>query len=252
MKGIVFGGGKCGYLSLPKTASTSIKHAIYEMESGEGYCIDKTGIFIHAYMKKKHVGDLSNCVKRFIVVRDPIKRFLSAFKNRVHFHDELSESFIKNNFPESYWDIPYFAPGLGQFVEHIESYLQIRPIFHHCRPMVDFLDGQGLDYFSHVYKFEDICKFEKDLSGLVDGDINFRHTQSGGKKYSVRDLSEAQIEKLIEYYDDDYKLLEGIYSVDELWSEWKGIGHDPKVPRAKNNMIKVMSSISAVVCKLKK
>ncbi len=41
MKDIVFGGGKFAYRDLPKTASTSIKIAVYQIEEGEDFCREK-------------------------------------------------------------------------------------------------------------------------------------------------------------------------------------------------------------------
>jgi hypothetical protein len=239
MKGVLFGGDQYGYKNLPKIASTTIKHTIYRIEVGEKYSKDKAGMHIHKYMHKKHMGDLDKCLRTFIVIRDPVKRLISAFKSRVHFHNELSEATVKERFQEYYWDIPYFNPGLGQFVEHLEDYLKIKPIFHHCRPIVDFLDGQGLDYFSHVYKFENLSDFQRDLSDLVGRAINFPRSQTGGRKYFLRDLSKSQLEKLVEYYEEDYILLDGFYGIDELWREWRGESHDTAVPKTHRKMRKV-------------
>ncbi len=230
MKGIVFGGGKFGYRNLPKTATTSIMRAIYEIEVGETFCSNTAGMHIHDYMRKKIV-DLSACDKRFVVVRDPVKRFISAYKNRVLHHQELSEPFVRKNFQEYYWDIPYFTPGLGQFIDDLDDYLRIRPILRHCRPMVDFLDGKSLEYFTHVYKLENIKRFEENLSEVTGKKVVFGHQQTGGKNYSLRDLSKTQMEKLIDFYKADYELLDGIYAVDELWDEWGGQMHDPEVRR---------------------
>jgi hypothetical protein len=251
MKGIVFGNGKFGYKSLPKNASTSIKAAIYEVEVGEAFCKEKAGMHVHTYMKENKNGDLCTCEKRFVVIRDPVKRFLSAYKNRVLYHNELSEPFIKNKFLKYYWDIPHFTPGLGQFIDDLEDYLLIKPIFHHCRPMVEHLGGKSPEHFTHVYKFENINRFEEDLSELTGKEVVFGHRQTGGKKYSICDLTKMQMKKLIEFYKVDYELLEGFYSVDELWNEWSGKRHDPEVPRTYVKKKKVMSFVRIVADKFK-
>ncbi len=50
------------------------------------------------------------------------------------------------------------------------------------------------------------------------------------------------MDKLIDFYKADYELLEGVYSVDELWDEWKGQMHDPEVRRisAKKKQAKLL------------
>lgn len=232
MKEIIFSGGKFGYKNLPKIASTSIKAAIYQMETGEVFCREKEGMDVHTYMRKNKTGDISTCEKRFVVVRDPVERFLSAYKNRVRFHGELSEPFIRKKFPSYYWDVPYFAPGLGQFIDHFEDYFPIKPIFHHCRPIVDFFGNQTLNQFTHVYKLDELSRFEGDLSELTGKEVVFEHKQTGGKKYFVRDLTKAQIRKLVKFYEADYELLSDFYSVDDLWANWRGDEHDPDVPRS--------------------
>ncbi len=231
MEGIVFGNGKFGYRDLPKVASTSIKAAIYQFEVDEVFRREKAGMHIHVYMRRNNKGDISVCEKKFVVVRDPVERFLSAYKNRVLFHRELSEPFIRQKFLHHYLDIPYFTPGIGQFIDHLEDYLLIKPIFHHCRPIVELFCGQRLEDFTHVYKIENLSRFEKDLSKLTGNEVTLDHWQTGGKKYSLRDLTKIQIEKLIEFYKRDYALLEGFYSVNDLWNKWRGDKHSPDISR---------------------
>jgi hypothetical protein len=250
MKGIIFGGGKFGYKDLPKTASTSIEAAIYQMETGKAFCHKAMGMHIHAYMNKRKKGDISMCDNRFVVVRDPIERFLSAYKNRVVFHGELSEPFIKEKFSSHYHDIPHFTPGLGQFIDHMKVYFLINPIFHHFRPISDFLGDKRLGCFTHVYKMENLNDLEKDLSMLTGKEIVFDHRQTGGKKYSLRDLSKIQIEKLIKFYQMDYDLLEGFYSVDDLWRKWRGDEHASDVPRALTVKGKFLSFIKTKAYKI--
>ncbi|MEJ8567756.1 sulfotransferase family 2 domain-containing protein [Elongatibacter sediminis] len=247
MKHIVFLNGRLGYRDLPKVASTSIKAAIYQLEEGEAFCHKKLGMHVHTYMRRNKRGEISACEKTFVVVRDPIERVLSAYKNRVLFHQELSEAFVRENFAHHYWDIPYFTPGLGQFIEHFDDYLLIRPIFHHCRPMVDFFEGRNLEDYTHVYKMEELGRLAKDLSSLTGEAVEFERRQTGGKKYSVRDLTKSQLEKLVDYYAKDYELLAEHYTVDEVWSKWRGVEHSPEVPRPAEKTQSLLGRLQAKV-----
>jgi len=252
MEGLVFCNGKFGYRFLPKTASTTIKHALYEIETGEKYNIKEKGIHLHDYLGDKYYGDISSCEYRFIVIRDPIKRFLSAFKNRVSYHRELSESFIKDKYRHLYWKIPHFNPGLGQFIDNLKPCLLVTPIFHHLRPFSDFIGESALSDFTHVYKFEDLLQFEVELSRLVGKKITFAHLQAGGKKkFKIKDLNRRQMKKLIRFYRKDYKLLKDFYSVEELWEEWAGQRHDPDFPKSFPD-VKKPSVLLTVLYRLRK
>jgi hypothetical protein len=230
MRGIVFFDRTIGYRSLPKTASTSIKAWIYKLEEGKVFCREEVGEHVHLYMNRTRCGKLAKCRYRFIVVRDPVKRFLSAYKNRVLYHQELSEQFIRKNFMEQYWDVPHFTPGLGQFVEHFEFYYQFEPVFHHCRPVVDFLADPHLNDFTHVYKLEDLPRLAQQLSEWTGEPVVFEHRQDGGLSYSLRDLTREHLEKILDFYAADYRLLEGYYSVDDVWAAWEGPKRSLKPP----------------------
>jgi len=232
MEGLVFCNGRFGYKNLPKIASTTIKCAIYEIETGEKFNIEEKGIHVHSYMKKNNKSDISSCEHRFIVIRDPVKRFLSGYKNRVVYHRQLSEPFVKDRFKDLYWKIPHFSPGLGQFIENLETYLLVRPMFHHLSPISDLIGRNNLHYFTHIYKFEDLLQFESELSRLLGKEVTFGHMQAGGGTFHVNDLNRKQMKKVIKYYREDYKLLKGFYSVEELWEEWEGQRHDPEVPKS--------------------
>lgn len=228
---IVFADGRLAYRYLPKTASTSIKAAIYKIETGEDFFHKEAGMHIHDWFKGRPKADVSSCERRFILVRDPVRRFLSAYKNRVRFHGELSEPLIRQRFPHLYRDTPHFTPGIGQFIEHLDHYLKFPSIFHHCRPVSDFLDGRGLTPFTDVYRFDELGRLEEDLSKWTEQDVHFEHRQKGGTAYNVSDLTRAQMERLIDYYRRDYDLLSEHYPAEAIWKTWQGVDHDPSVGR---------------------
>ena len=231
MKGIIFNNSKIGYRNLPKTASTTIKKAMHLSEGKTPNREETNKTNVHKHYKRVSI---DACEFRFVVIRDPIKRFLSAYGNRVTHHSELSEAFIQNKFPDLYWELPYFNPGLGQFIEHFETYLQVPPIRHHLCPITEFFDGEDLSYFTNVYPIENLGKLASDLSDQMDSTIEFGRHQTGGIKYRVRDLSHDQLSELVAFYRQDYKLLADYYSVDDIWRQWHGKTHDVSVPKTNN------------------
>ena len=90
-----------GYQDLPKVASTSLFNFFHISMYGSEY-IATGNVHIHGYFNKSLCPDVqvvSNHQKqhipfrdffRFTITRDPIKRFLSMYSNRVIYHRELS------------------------------------------------------------------------------------------------------------------------------------------------------------------
>ena len=212
MKGIDLFNGQIGYRFLPKVACTSIKHQLYCQTS---LSKDDLGAMddIHRLLNQGgYHRSIDNCEMRFIVLRDPIKRFLSAYSNRVLHHHELSEWSLAKKHPDLYKKINIFDPDLDTFIENLDEYLQVPSIHHHVKPINSFLGGQDLDYFTHIYKIEELDRLERDLSKALDNEVAFDRLQTGGPKFSLSALNEQQINKLFLFYRDDYKSLAGYYS----------------------------------------
>lgn len=220
-EGIVIQGGKVGYRFFPKVACTSIKSELYRVEFNEVFDPVQKGLDVHGFFGKKvNKGDLATCDNRFLVFRDPIKKFISAYMNRVHYHKELSENYISNLKKIDSTTIPIFNPGIGQFIQFLDVYESVPSINWHVKPFVSFLT-ESLEFFTHVYKIEDLACMEDDLSAILGTKVVFSRQQSGGKRLTLKDLNSNQIEFLFDYYKDDYKLLKGMYSIDEIWKSWK-------------------------------
>lgn len=216
MKGIIFPVKDIGYLSIPKTACTAIKRELYRLEKGEEFSREKVGTHIHNFLGKKMTGGLSNSSFNFIVIRDPVKRFLSAYANRVVHHKELSKKYIEKNHPELIDHIEIYNPSLSFFINNLDLYFKVDTIRHHFKPLADFLSGESLSFFSCVYKLEQVDKLESDLSKYTGQDVKFGREQTGGPKLKVIDLSRNQLATLLEFYSQDYEILRGLYSKQEI------------------------------------
>jgi len=221
VKGYVSRDGKIGYKFFPKVACTTIKHALYELEEHKAFSPQKARVNIHKYVAKRKISTLAHCERRFVVIRDPIKRFLSAYGNRVTFHKELSKAKMLKFSKKNYHKIPFFNPTLDQFIEYFDIYSNVRSISHHTKSISDFLEGEDLSYFTDVYKIEDLSCFEAELSDLFARDVSFDHLQTGGKKFTLKDLNKNQVAQLLQYYQQDYELLHDYYSEKAIWEEWE-------------------------------
>ena len=218
-----------GYFDLPKCASTSIKSALHLEEFGFPFEDQKRSsarggkLNVHAFMKRKFSGDFSSAKHRIIVVRDPVERFLSAYASRVTGHMELSETKVAQRYKNEHsFDEPgfIFNPGVGQFLDYLERYLQERPIEWHLRPLAERLP-QGLDQFTRVHFIKRFDLLEADLSEIYDKDIRLPRLQTVGQKVSIKQLSSSQLEQVIEFCRSDFELLKRWFSPDQAWSQWK-------------------------------
>lgn len=199
----------CG--TIPKVACTSIKHMFFEAENGVPF----TRFQINGQLRHIHnIGYKSQLRQnypdkriadyhRVTVLRDPIKRFLSAYGNRVVSHKELSLAKSKTKLQEL--DIAP-NPDLDTFIEKLELYVQANTsIWRHTLPMVSFI-GEDPDYFDRLYRMEELDQFMADMNDRMQTSLALGHKQTGGPKFDPAALSPAQIAKLKDFYAADYEI----------------------------------------------
>jgi hypothetical protein len=204
-----------GYI--PKIATTTILHALYEMRNGTPLDVEGK-VPIHRWARDESL-KLHN-VKSFIVIRDPVKRFLSSYSNRVLYYRELSEEFVRRAHPSLAGTFPY-DPELAEFIKNFQTYRQVARIDHHTKPLVEHLDGLDLNYFDTVYPIEKLKDLEAVLNNMYGTNVKFKRLQTGGAKFGVSELGETQLLQLFEIFDEDYALLKDHYSKDDLYAEWQ-------------------------------
>ncbi|MEL7188098.1 MAG: sulfotransferase family 2 domain-containing protein [Pseudomonadota bacterium] len=194
--------------NVPKVACTSIKRMFFEIENGfpfQPYRANGHVWHIHAFYKGVLRRDFPESAiaqyRRLAVVRHPIKRFLSAYSNRVVHHKEISESAVRKL---GGFKRPPASPDLGEFVDRFETYQKIQSIGWHCRPMVDFL-GHDPNYYQGLYGIHQIDEFLDDVANSVGKRYEVGRYQTGGPKFSPSDLTAKQTAKLEKFYAADYK-----------------------------------------------
>ena len=125
--------------------------------------------------------DLKCCI-----TRNPLKRFISAYKNRILFHK----------------DEKFYNLSIDEIIEKLENNLFENT---HFLPQNYFL-GNNLNYFNIVADVENINLFEKKINDFFGQNIKFPQIQKGGKEFNIK-LNIIQKEKLKKIYKNDFELL---------------------------------------------
>ncbi|MDG1389071.1 MAG: sulfotransferase family 2 domain-containing protein [Halioglobus sp.] len=222
-QGLLMPSGNIGYFDVPKCASTSLKLALHEAEFKFPFehrlcSVNRGGRRdIHRFSNQKLRGDMFSAEHRIIVVRDPVDRFISAYANRVMDLSALSQAKLDSAAVDKDF---IFNPGLGQFLENLDNYLQVNSIEWHLRPLSAQLP-RGLDSFNHIYSISRIQDLESDLGEIYNRAFSLPRKQTAGQSVSIKQLSSGQLEQIIEFCREDYQLLDSWFKLDDVWSRWK-------------------------------
>ena len=121
------------------------------------------------------------------IVRDPIKRFISAYKNRILYHR----------------DIQFKDHSVDMILEKLENNnFENR----HFLPQVYFL-GEDLNYYTFWSTTEDLSFFVEQVNDFFSRKINFPKIQTGGSDIKIK-LTNSQISRIEKIYSKDFKLIQ--------------------------------------------
>jgi hypothetical protein len=199
------------YFPLPKAANTSLKLALYELESGQPYGQDPVlprNIHHYAPWRTETFQDADRIAQagrvRFAVVRDPIERLLSAYVHRVLMRDTLSEQQMAKRGVDP--GLPA-EPDLHTFVDNLEQYQRLsRGVRHHTVSLVDFL-GADPGFYDRLFRFDDMAGLQLWLAELTGREIAIPHRMASDRRHGRDELTAGQIERLRDFYADDYRFL---------------------------------------------
>ena len=120
------------------------------------------------------------------IVRDPLERFISAYKNRILFHKD--RGFKDHN--------------IDEIIEKLENNMFENK---HFLPQTYWL-GNNLEYFTIVANVKNLKSFVDGVNNFFQNKIEFPKIQIGGKKERIK-LNQNQIKKFKKIYLSDYELI---------------------------------------------
>ena len=120
------------------------------------------------------------------IIRDPIKRFVSAYKNRVLFHK----------------DFGFRNLNINEIIEKLENNSFDN---RHFLPQSYWL-GSDLRYFTIVSNISNMETFINGVNNFFQNKVEFPRIQTGGADENIT-LTDSQIIKLKKIYSSDYALI---------------------------------------------
>lgn len=206
------------YIPMPKCGSSTIKAHILKLSQGVN-TINPHQFFENPFFKTtgQSISIYSKAYK-FVVVRDPIKRFLSYYNNNVVKLGSLGEPYAGAT--------EVFGlktkPELNSLIELWDDYRYVFDDFrHHTLGQAAYFGT--LSDFDDVYPLESIGELLGKLSKFFNSEALPEHLMRSERPISniYEQLSLRSLKQLFEIYHSDYELLGKYYSKQALLNEFK-------------------------------
>jgi hypothetical protein len=141
---------------------------------------------LNLFLSVKKPFSIINADYKCCIIRHPIDRFLSAYKNRILFHK----------------DKKFGDHTIDMILKKLENGLFEN---RHFLPQTYFL-GDSLNYYTFYSDLKNIKYFEEKVNEFFGKKIEFPKLQIGGKEFDIK-LSTQQINKIEKIYAKDFKLI---------------------------------------------
>ncbi len=200
------------YQLCPKNACTSVAHMLIQAD-GNGYINDthKDYETIHALSKPTSTREAwTHCQADviFAIKRDPVERFVSAYRNRILYHNDLAKKdyFRKVIFRKKAIDPEniYIRTNkdINEFIENFDMYWNNLWVQGHFKSQTVFMGHPK--YYTHIFDMSELDEARKLISKVSGKDIVLPYLQTGGNDAKI-DLSKDNIKWIKNRYKDDYE-----------------------------------------------
>lgn len=202
------------YYPMPKNASSSLKHVLFEIDAGRPFDNQEgwPKSFIHSlYPAQPNGGFWTEAFKNyfsFFVIRDPIERFVSGFNNRVYRYGDVNPE-TKNNQGEL---LPT-EPEINFFIDNLAFYLNYSKVLKsHFQLQLTFVNNV-IDKVNKIYTVANLDGLYQDLknhTGLekIQPRNRNRNKDNNSDIYSVNDINDKNKAVLKKIYHKDYVMFQ--------------------------------------------
>jgi hypothetical protein len=220
----------------PKAGGTSLRAFLFHAENGfafrdysvQGQRVDANMLMANYRFNRVDHAPLED-YRRFALVRDPVKRFLSGYSNRVLHYRELSiEAAGKELLREGLAP----DPDIATFVENYIGYLRCsKPLARHFLKQQKFI-GQDPAYFEQVFKLEELDTLVDFVNAECGTQAKMPRLQTGGPKLDFFALEEDVQLQILDVCRHDI----AFHIFPEYWTPYAAIvddeaGHSDAVTR---------------------
>lgn len=190
----------------PKGAGTSIRAFLFQLENGypfRPFLVEGKEHTANDLLRNKGFSRVDHeriaDWRRFAVVRDPVRRFLSGYSNRVIHYRELSEENAgeelkrRNLVPD---------PDIDTFVKNLRAYGKAQKQIRRHVMAQDHWLGTDKSYYERVFPIEEIGALQDEMNAIHGTSFEFPREQTGGPKMSFDDLSEEARAGVVAHVSD--------------------------------------------------
>lgn len=202
------------YFPVPKNACSTLKIAFYEINEGRPYAPlarpDGTMVHVHEFPGYDSLPltpatlEATAALSRIAVVRDPLRRLVSCYKNRVLHFRELStkhlptEAFARAGLPQD--------PAFDLFIERLDEYRALSwSISHHSDLQRTFL-GEDRGAFEQLFTLAELPRLEAWLRARAGRDLQLPHAQRGGQEFPDPEITPETRRRMLDYCAPDLGL----------------------------------------------
>lgn len=211
---IAIGAHKIAYMALPKAGCSSVKAALAGIDPSvtlPAAPVTRVEVWHSIYptrrFRRHRWDEFAEGWWRFCVVRDPFRRLMSAYANRVVERGDLKNSpKIRNG----RFDLPV-DPDPDFFFQNLVQYQQASSVIkHHTLGAHLFLGPLPLRY-ERVYKTDELAILARDLSERAGKPVTMPRNNPSHLKITEADLQPKTRDALRGFMDQEYRYLADYY-----------------------------------------
>lgn len=207
---------KLAYMALPKAGCSSVKEALARLDPAVTIPPeDQIDLFTwHGFYPtvrfRPHRWKLYADCWRFCVVRDPLKRLLSVYTNRVLQHRDTMNSRKLRNGGEEFIHLSR-DPDADTFFQNLEDYKRAASSIKHHSLQAQLFLGPDLTDYNRVYRTEELSDLAWDLSLLTRQAVSMPRRNRSEERLTLDDLKGETIDAIRPFLEEEYAFLKDFY-----------------------------------------